>query len=81
MACWPLVMGGKPAPDAPRAALKEFALRSATYFCILILVFFAAIVCAWLSLRQTRDEFREQARENLQSLIEGTLQDHGKKTD
>ena len=74
----PFIVGRRPALEAPRRELQLYAARYMGYVGLLLLLFFALFVLAWLVLRQAREEFRERSRENLDKLIEGTLSDHGK---
>lgn len=73
---WPWIVGARP---QGRAELREYVIRAGVYFASLLVIFFATVVCAWLVVRQQREEFRRQSRENLRELIEGTLKDHENK--
>lgn len=79
LAAWPFVMGPSPGAKAPQDELRLYAIRAMAYFSLLLLVFFATAVLAWLAVRQAREEYRSQSRENLKHLIESTLEDHGRK--
>jgi hypothetical protein len=72
---------GLPPKNAPRADLRAYAVKTELYFFALIGSFIATTVFAALVVRQTRREVREEAAENLRTLIEGTLQDHRKKNE
>ncbi len=75
---WPFVVGARPPKFAPRkeqiqwgrGALLYFGLTSGTWLC--------AATSALLLARQTRMEFLNQNAENLKSLAESSLRDHGK---
>lgn len=77
---WPSFVG-LPPKGASRNALKAYAVKTEIYFFGLLGSFLTTTVCAALVVRQTRREVREAAAENLRSLIEGTLQDHRKKSE
>ncbi len=78
LAMWPFIMGAKPPSGAPNRAIEEYAARAMAYFGLLLIVFFVTIVLAWFVLRQTRREFVIKSSENLENLIEATLEDHAK---
>jgi|CXWL01.1.fsa_nt_gi ribose/xylose/arabinose/galactoside ABC-type transport system permease subunit len=79
LAMWPFIMGAKPDAKAPNRAMQEYAAKAMAYFGLLLIVFFVTILLAWFVLRQTRREFEAQTSENLENLIEATLNDHAKK--
>ena len=74
---WPWIVGARP---QGRAELRDYVIRAGVYFAVLLVISFSTVVCAWLVVRQQREEFRRQSRENLRELIEGTLKDHENKT-
>lgn len=76
---WPLLLGPRPGPGASRQDLARYGLRFLTYYGVTSAAFVATAVFAVLLARQTRREYLERTRENLQDLIEGTLRDHGRK--
>ncbi len=78
LAMWPFIMGARPSSDAPKRAIQEYAARAMACFGVLLIVFFVTIVLAWFVLRQTRREFVLKTSENLENLIEATLEDHAK---
>jgi type VI protein secretion system component VasK len=78
LAAWPWLVGPQPPASAGRQTLEEYVVRFGIYLILLLLVWFTTAVLAVLSARRARDAYREKAMENLQNLIEGTLQDHGK---
>lgn len=77
LGAWPWVMQGRPAPRTREFA--EYLLRTSLYFILLLLIFFATVVLAWLTARRAREEYQTQKLENLKELIEATLEDHGRK--
>ena len=78
LAMWPFIMGARPPSDAPKRIIQEYAARAMAYFGLLLIVFFVTIVLAWFVLRQMRREFVVKTSENLENLIEATLEDHAK---
>ncbi|MFN8219287.1 MAG: hypothetical protein U0S12_04035 [Fimbriimonadales bacterium] len=77
LVAWPWLVGSKPEGD--RKAVLQYLLRASEYFIALLVVFFVTATLAWLTARRQREEYQEQSLENLKELIEGTLEDHGKK--
>lgn len=77
---WPSFVG-LPPKKSTRAQLKAYAVKTEIYFAGLMLSFIGTTVFAALVVRQTRREVQEQTAENLRMLIEGTLQDHRKKSE
>lgn len=76
--CWPLALGGRPSPEAPRAELANWGARALTYFLLTSMSFLAAAFGAVLIMRRNRREFLIEAKRNVRDLIEGSLQDHDK---
>lgn len=76
---WPWFVGSQPPAAAPNAERLAHAWRFAIYFGALLLVFLMTAIFAWLTVRKQRRDYREQAMQNMQSLIEGTLRDHEQK--
>jgi hypothetical protein len=74
---WPWILGGRPVgPKASQQAEAAYALRLGLYFIVTLLTFFFAALCAFFLARREREAIREQAKQNVQELIEGTLRDH-----
>lgn len=78
---WPFLMAGRPEEGANRKEIARFGLKMLTYFGFTAATFLATAICALLLVRRAKSEFRQQASENLRGLIEGTLRDHGRKTE
>jgi hypothetical protein len=76
---WPWLVGHRPDASESRLALASYGQRLLVYFAVTALTWLGAAFCAWLLIRQTRREYVESLRENVQSLIEGSLRDHGRK--
>lgn len=80
LGAWPWLVGPHPSgPDVTRAVLESYAVRLTVYMAAILLFFFLTAVFALLTVRRARIEYRDQARANLQELIEGTLRDHERK--
>jgi hypothetical protein len=78
---WPFVVSGRPPKEAPPKELAQFGLKLLIYFLVTALTFLATAIAALFLARRAKDEYREQASENLKGLIEGTLRDHGSARD
>ncbi|MBL8060296.1 MAG: hypothetical protein JNK63_06230 [Chthonomonas sp.] len=76
--CWPIALGGRPSPDAPRAELANWGARALTYFLLTSMAFLSAAFGAVLIMRRNRREFLVEAKQNVRDLIEGSLKDHEK---
>lgn len=76
LGAWPWMMAGKPPPRTREMA--QYLLKTSIYFIVLLVIFFATVVLAWLTVRKTREEYQAQKLDNLKELIEATLEDHGK---
>ncbi|MFQ3586152.1 MAG: hypothetical protein SNJ74_02345 [Fimbriimonadaceae bacterium] len=80
LGAWPWLVGNRPSgPEVSRAMLEAYAVRLSVYMVAILLLFFLTAVFALLTVRRARLEYRDQARANLQELIEGTLRDHERK--
>lgn len=79
LVAWPWVVGPKPGLNEPLRERKEYVVRLGIYFLVSIITFFSAALCAYFLSRRTRSQLRDEAKENLKELIEGTLHDHQKK--
>lgn len=76
---WVKLIGPKPAKGATDKQLAEYGIRLLTYFGVTCILFLATAICAILLIRRARREFLEDMRGNYEDLVEGTLQDHGRK--
>lgn len=89
LAMWPWLLGNPPKKPAEPTSSKisrqyrdkqvRYLTKSAFYISTLLLTFFSATVCAWLLVRQARNEYLMNTSDNLKELIEGTLKDHEKR--
>lgn len=75
---WPFVVGQRPAPNAPRQQIARYGIRVLAYFGVTAGVWLTTAVFAFLTLRQTRDQFVDEAKRNVRTLIEITLADHAR---
>lgn len=75
---WPIAVGPRPAPNAPRRLKTEWGQRVLVYFGVTSGTWLATAASALLLARQARRQYLNQESHNLKSLIEGTLRDHGK---
>ena len=75
---WPLLVGPKPTPDgtAMLAELRDYAQRVVAYISVTMAVWLIAAGFAVFLARHMRRQYREEAMQNLQELIEGALADH-----
>jgi hypothetical protein len=73
---WPWTVGKKPPAGSPRGELLVYARRIFYYTGGTIIVFSLTAVFAVLWARQTRRELSEEAKRNINELLEGTLKDH-----
>jgi len=80
MFSWPFFLGPRPPRNAPKLELAEYAQKYLLLFGITAFVFLLTAVFALLLVRQTRRDYLEQTRVNLQELVEGTLRDHADKS-
>jgi hypothetical protein len=76
---WPAIVG-KPPKGAPRRELKQYARKAEVAFGVMVGSFLVTTVLAGLVVRQYRQEFMQESAENLKMLVEGTLEDHRKKS-
>lgn len=76
---WPVLVG-LPPKGATRHVLIQYAVRSEIWFWVLIISFLLATIFAALVVRQSRQEYLSESADNLRALIEGTLEDHRKKS-
>lgn len=73
------VMASKPAKGATRSEEINFVIRTYGLLALLSICLLVTLVFVWIWIQDLREEHSEQTRKNLQELIEGTLQDHGRK--
>ena len=74
-------MSGTPLTPQEKAQLvieKKYTVRFGIYATTLFSCFIAASICALILARQVRLAYREEARQNLEFLIESTLRTHQK---
>lgn len=79
MALLPWIIGMRPEGDeATRRALAEWGRMVLIYITFTCFLWLAAFAGAIGVMRQTKREFLKETRENLNELIEGTLEDYGR---
>ena len=78
LVAWPWAVGPKPQRGASHAVYRRYASRSTVYLTGLLITFVGSGVGSYLILKKVREEYANSMQENLKSLIEGTLQDHGR---
>jgi hypothetical protein len=76
---WPWIVGGQPARSAPERERLAYVLRFGLYLAGTIVTFFLAALAAFFTARRARNMLREEAKENVRELIDGTLEDHAKR--
>lgn len=76
MLAWPIAVGTKPKPEASNRAKAVWGQRVIFYFGVTSSIWLSTAMSALLLARQSRRQFLDQERDNLKSLIEGTLKDH-----
>ena len=74
---FPWVVKARP-HDGNRVALEHFTVLFGSYLMLVILSFIAAAFCAVLMVRQVRENYRAESRQNLQELVESSLRQHQK---
>jgi hypothetical protein len=74
---FPWVLRARP-HGGPRIALEHYTILFGSYLMVIVLSFVAAAVCAILMVRQVRESFRAQSRQNLEELVESSLRQHKK---
>ena len=77
---WP-AFAGLPPKGASRAVVAGYATRTEYWLAALIVSFLALVVFSALVVHRMRQEFVQESAENLRRLVEGTLQDHKKKSE
>lgn len=73
----PFLLRVQPPETAPYAERARYALMFGGYTVLIFGVAISVIVCALVVLRRTTKELQEQARQNMQIFVEGTLSEHG----
>jgi hypothetical protein len=75
------IVGPKPADSASKLVHKAYALKFFTYGFTLGLAVVVLMVCGLVLLRKAREDYRVEKLRLMQDLVEGSLQDHAKKSD
>ncbi len=74
---FPWVVKARPQTGG-KVALEHFTVLFGSYLITVILCFVIAAFCAVLMVRQVRDNYRMQSRQNLDELVESALRQHQK---
>lgn len=74
---WPFAVGARP-KSAPRQVQVEWGQRALVYFGVTCGVWLSCATSALFLVRQSRRNLIDWQRDNLKSLVEGTLHDHGR---
>jgi len=72
---WPWLLGPYPKAGSQRE-LRSYSVRFVSFVALDLLAFAGAAIGATLLAKRAREEYRERSRQNFESLIEGTRQDH-----
>ncbi|MBX3114031.1 MAG: hypothetical protein KF836_05640 [Fimbriimonadaceae bacterium] len=75
------LFGMNPGTDASFEAKRVYAIQFGAYSMVIFAVAIAVIICAMIVLRRTSNDLKEQAKLNMQIFVEGSLNDHKKKTE
>lgn len=76
---WPWMVGPKPPPGSTKIELADYAQRVFAYVAVTLTIWLFAAGFAVFLARHMRQRYRQEAMENLQDLIEGSLTDHERK--
>lgn len=68
-----------PGRKASHEEQVQFLIRSGVLVIALLVTLLATVLIVWMWMRTLRDEYRQEAQENMKQLIEGTLRDHERK--
>ncbi len=75
------LFAANPGTEASFEAKRVYAIQFGVYSMVIFAVAIAVIVCAMFVLRQTSKDLKEQAKLNMQIFVEGSLNDHKKKSE
>jgi hypothetical protein len=75
---FPWVISIKPPQGAPKVDLQRYSILFGTYLTVDMLAFVGAAICAILLVRQVRNAYRTESRQNLEELVESALRQHKK---
>ena len=74
--CFPWLV--KARPHEGKVALQHYSILFGSYLMVTMLCFVGAAICAILMVRQVREAYRLQSRQNLEELVESALRQHQK---
>lgn len=72
-------LAAMPKKGSPRPEQVAFAVRSYAIVAALLISLLMTVILVWVWMLSLREDYRKQSKENMEALIEGTLQDHGRK--
>lgn len=70
-----------PGTDASFDAKRIYAIQFGAYSMVIFADAIAVIICAMVVLRRTANDLKDQAKLNMQIFVEGSLNDHKKKSE
>lgn len=75
---FPFFIGGKPEGSGPEfeRAQMEYAIKFGSYWIVVMFVWVAVLICAWIVFRQTIKNLRKEREQMLTAFVAGTLKDH-----
>lgn len=79
MIAWPTVLGPIPRGQG-RSALRHYLVGAQIYVTILLVTLFITAFLAVMLARAVRKEYREDTAAAMKELIEGTMEDHKRKS-
>lgn len=77
---WPFILGAKPGPNSNPLRKAEWGKRVLVYFAATTSVWLCTAMSAFFVIRRSRIDLEQQAAKNIRFLVEGTLQDHDRKS-
>ena len=77
---WPFILGAKPGKSESKKVKVEWGRRVLVYFGVTTTAWLITAMSAYLVIRKSRTELAEMTTQNLRSLVEGSLQDHDRKS-
>jgi len=75
-----LVAAARPPRGVPRAEQIHFVIRLSSILMLTLVSCVVTVILVFAWMRELREELLETTRQNLEALIEGTLQDHERKS-
>ena len=79
LVAWPWILGKRPPLGSPKRAYLQYAARSSAYLGLIVMGLVGAGVGSFVIIRNERIRYREEARANLEHLIEAVQNDRQQK--